>query len=176
MHGGSVRAESPGPNQGSTFTVRLPLAAAPVAEAGEANAELPHPERATRILIVDDNEDAADLLTLSLKQAGYLTETAYDGPSALTSVEVFRPQIVILDIGLPGMSGYEVARALRQDARFASLALIALTGWGAPGDKQKALEAGFDLHLTKPIDAGGLNGALSQLETKAAAAPFQQTG
>jgi PAS domain S-box-containing protein len=176
MHGGSVRAESAGADQGSTFTVRLPLAAVSTAEVGPAHSEIPHPDRARRILIVDDNEDAADLLTLTLKQAGYLTETAYDGPSALTSVEVFRPQIVILDIGLPGMSGYEVARALRQDARFAALALIALTGWGTPGDKQKALDAGFDLHLTKPIDVGGLNGALSQLENKAAAAPFQQTG
>jgi PAS domain S-box-containing protein len=176
MHGGSVRAESSGANQGSTFTVRLPLAAAPVAEAASADPVLPHPQRATRILVVDDNEDAADLLTLALQQAGYLTHTAYDGPSALTSVEAFRPQVVILDIGLPGMSGYDVARALRKDARFAALALIALTGWGTPGDKQKALDAGFDLHLTKPIDAGGLNGALTQLENKAAAAPFQQTG
>jgi signal transduction histidine kinase/CheY-like chemotaxis protein len=176
MHGGNVWAESPGPDQGSTFTVRLPLAAAAVAEVPSSVSASPAPEQARRILIVDDNEDAADLLTLSLVQAGYVTETAYDGPSALACVETFRPQIVILDIGLPGMSGYDVARALRQDARFAALALIALTGWGTPGDKQKALEAGFDLHLTKPVDARGLNGALAQLESKAAAAPFQQTG
>jgi len=83
---------------------------------------------------------------------------------------------VILDIGLPGMSGYDVARALRQDARFSALALIALTGWGTPGDKEKALDAGFDLHLTKPVDARGLNGALSQLENKAAAVRYQQAG
>jgi len=125
---------------------------------------------------VDDNQDAADLLTLCLQQEGYVTMTAHDGPSALASIEAFRPQIVILDIGLPGMSGYDVARALRQDARFAALALIALTGWGAPDDKQKALEAGFDLHLTKPVDARGLNSALQQLENKAAAVRFQQAG
>ena len=176
MHGGSVRAESSGPDQGSSFIVRLPLAPPAASEAGTQPAAMPRPQRARRILVVDDNEDAADLLTLTLEQAGYLTKTAYDGPSALHDVETFQPQIVILDIGLPGMSGYEVARALRRDTRFAALALIALTGWGAPGDKQKALEAGFDLHLTKPIDARGLNGALSQLETKAASAPFQQTG
>ncbi|HEU4580044.1 MAG TPA: ATP-binding protein [Polyangiaceae bacterium] len=176
MHGGTVRAESAGADLGSTFTVRLPLAASAVQQAPAAESAEPPAERSRRILVVDDNEDAADLLRLVLEQAGYLTQTAYDGPSALTMVESFRPQIVILDIGLPGMSGYEVARALRQDARFAALALIALTGWGTPGDKQKAQEAGFDLHLTKPVDARGLNGALSQLEDKAAAAPFQQTG
>jgi signal transduction histidine kinase/ActR/RegA family two-component response regulator len=174
MHGGTAHAESAGADQGSTFTVRLPLASAPLEAADAPSPASPHPDRARRILVVDDNEDAADLLTLALKQAGYLTETAYDGPSALTRVEAFQPQIVILDIGLPGMSGYDVARALRRDARFAALALVALTGWGTPGDKQKALEAGFDLHLTKPVDARGLNGALTQLEKKVA--PFQQTG
>jgi len=176
MHGGSVHAESPGPGQGSTFTVRLPLAPAGAAEVSVPSPAFAQAKQQQRVLVVDDNEDAAELLSLCLEQEGYLTAIAHDGPSALSAVGSFRPQIVILDIGLPGMSGYDVARALRQDERFSALALIALTGWGTPGDKEKALDAGFDLHLTKPVDARGLNGALSQLENKAAAVRYQQAG
>jgi PAS domain S-box-containing protein len=164
MHGGSVSASSPGPRQGSTFTVRLPLSSELVAPKSEdLNGGPPSAHASTRVLVVDDNEDAADLLTLTLEQAGYRTQTAYDGPSALNGVAAFRPHIVILDIGLPGMNGYDVARLLRKDKRLEPVSLIALTGWGSPDDKQKALEAGFDLHLTKPVDARALSSALVQL-------------
>lgn len=167
MHGGSVRAESAGPGAGSTFTVRLPLG-----PEGE-DAHAPEPEAAparrpagTRILVVDDNNDAADLLALMLEKAGYLTDVAYDGPSALAAAKTCPPDVVILDIGLPGMSGYDVARALRRATSSVPLALIALTGWGTREDKQRALEAGFDAHLTKPIDARLLHDALAAVERR----------
>ena len=164
MHGGSVRAESAGPGQGSTFSVRLPLAAPRSAPREEPSSAPGSRHTGKRVLVVDDNQDAADLLTLALELAGYHTHTAYDGASALQAAEAFRPHVIILDIGLPGMSGYEVARALRQQERFALLPLIALTGWGSPDDKQKAVDAGFDLHLTKPVDAHALHRALQQLD------------
>jgi len=168
MHGGTVCAESAGPDRGSTFSVRLPIAHGSEAEPIEARPVTPSQHELRRVLVVDDNEDAADLLQLALERAGYQTQKAYDGPAALSAVEVFGPHVVILDIGLPGMSGYDVARALRRDRRFADLGLIALTGWGTPSDRQKAADAGFDLHLTKPVDAHGLGHALAQLElTKA---------
>jgi signal transduction histidine kinase/DNA-binding response OmpR family regulator len=169
MHGGSVLAESGGAAQGSTFSVRLPLASpAASAEPQDERGAAPESRRTSkRVLVVDDNEDAADLLTLVLEQAGYQSQTAYDGVSALSRARAFRPHVVVLDIGLPGMSGYDVARALREESRSAPLFLIALTGWGSPDDKQKATAAGFDLHLTKPVDARALHRALEQLDQRA---------
>jgi signal transduction histidine kinase/ActR/RegA family two-component response regulator len=167
MHGGSVSAESEGPGKGSTFSVRFPLAAERGSVESEADAVNAASTTGARVLVVDDNEDAADLLSLLLAQSGYQTRTAHDGPSALSGVEAFQPDIVILDIGLPGMSGYDVARALRRDQRFSALILVALTGWGSPEDRQQALSAGFDLHLTKPVDANALRADLSVLRPAA---------
>jgi signal transduction histidine kinase/CheY-like chemotaxis protein len=160
MHGGTVDAYSAGPDQGSTFTVRLPLAegAPRVLERG-APLAAPRPGE-NRVLVVDDNDDAAALLALSLEQAGYQTMTARDGPTAIEAARALAPQIVILDIGLPGMNGYELATQFRNDPRLAEAALIALTGWGTPEDRRKALAAGFDVHLTKPIGAGDLREAM----------------
>jgi signal transduction histidine kinase/ActR/RegA family two-component response regulator len=169
LHGGVVSAKSVGAGQGSTFTVKLPLADAPC---GGVEAERPswhRPRDKRRVLVVDDNDDAADLLSLMLEQAEYATTKASDGPSALAAVESWTPDVVILDIGLPGMSGYEVARALRRKQDCAGLELIALTGWGSHEDKQRAMDAGFDVHLTKPVDAEKLYGALAQLEARAPA-------
>ena len=164
MHRGKVSAESAGPGKGSTFTVRLPLAEELGREQSDEEAISAPAPVGMRVLVVDDNEDAADLLSLMLAQSGYRTETAHDGPSALSAAEAFRPDIAILDIGLPGMSGYDVARSLRQDQRFPGLVLIALTGWGSPEDRQQALAAGFDLHLTKPVDVSALRAGLSRFE------------
>jgi CheY-like chemotaxis protein len=169
MHGGSVAVKSDGPGQGSTFTVRLPIAltnstvddAAP--NAGEVLNLLKR-----RILVVDDNEDAAEMLALMLEQAGYDTNQANDGPSAVAAVDAFTPDIVILDIGLPGMNGYDVARTLRGKQGKHHLELIALTGWGSSEDKQKALDAGFDVHLTKPVDADQLYRILAELDRRGA--------
>jgi DNA-binding response OmpR family regulator len=105
-----------------------------------------------RILIADDNLDAAESLALVLDQANHLTQVAHDGVSALALAETFRPQIALLDIGLPGMTGHELARQLRARPWGASMRLIAVTGWGQESDRLKSTEAGFDEHLTKPVD------------------------
>ena len=166
MHGGLVRASSEGPGTGSTFIVRLPLAPGAASQHEPKPAAVPSDLRTEqRILVVDDNDDAAELLALMLAQAGYSTQVAHDGPSALAAVESWHPEIVILDIGLPGMSGYDVARALRNEGGAADLSLVALTGWGTERDKRDAVEAGFDAHLTKPVDARDLQRVLTRLET-----------
>ncbi|MET0385880.1 MAG: ATP-binding protein [Polyangiales bacterium] len=165
MHGGTVTATSAGVGRGSTFQVRLPLAAARTVTSAPTEQSAALTPRGMRILIVDDNDDAAELLALTLEHAGHHTSVEHDGPAAIARANVCLPEIVFLDIGLPGMSGYEVARQLRSDPRFARIAIIALTGWGTLEDKRKALEAGFDMHLTKPIDARALQDSLSKLAT-----------
>jgi len=162
MHGGTVDAYSGGPNQGSTFTVRLPLAGGPPVKA-EGIVVHAAPKRAEkRVLVVDDNDDAAELLSLMLQEGGYQTMIVHDGPAALDAAHTLTPDIVILDIGLPGISGYEVAERLRADTSLSEIALIALTGWGSPDDRRKALAAGFDVHLTKPVTAEDLEAALGK--------------
>jgi signal transduction histidine kinase/ActR/RegA family two-component response regulator len=166
LHGGTVSASSLGAD-GSTFTVRLPLAVVQQPGPEPRPSAFPGPHRdKRRVLVVDDNDDAADLLSLMLEQAEYATSKANDGPSALAAVEAWTPDVVILDIGLPGMSGYDVARELRRTSSCDRLELIALTGWGSTEDKQRAMDAGFDVHLTKPVDAEKLYGALAQLEAR----------
>ncbi|HKO49741.1 MAG TPA: ATP-binding protein [Polyangiaceae bacterium] len=162
MHGGKVEVQSAGLNRGSTFTVRLPLAPSARAELAAFSEGSLGVHQNDRILVVDDNTDAADLLALMLAQAGYETTAVTDGPTAIEAAQRLTPQIVILDIGLPGMSGYEVAELLRKDARLAGTSLIALTGWGTPEDKRRALAAGFDVHLTKPVAAEDLHAALGR--------------
>lgn len=161
MHGGHVEAFSEGDGKGSTFTVRLPAVktrSEPETLATEPPVKLE--SGSNRVLVVDDNEDAGELLGVMLAQEGFEPVIVKDGPSALKTAEDLTPSVVILDIGLPGMNGYEVAMKLRQDARFSDLAIIALTGWGSPEDKRRALEAGFDLHLTKPVFAEDLRRAI----------------
>jgi signal transduction histidine kinase/ActR/RegA family two-component response regulator len=175
MHGGTSSAASPGLGKGSTFCVRLPLCTGAVSTAAVVKEPSSNQDTTKRILVVDDNEDAAEMLALVLSQSGYRTRTAYDSRSALSAVEEWTPHIVILDIGLPDINGYDVARELRRRERV-ELALIALTGWGTRDDKQKAMDAGFDIHLTKPVDAAALRAALAQLERlaprpRAASAP-----
>ncbi|HEX6243486.1 MAG TPA: ATP-binding protein [Polyangiales bacterium] len=170
MHGGLVAASSPGVGLGSTFQLRLPLS-----DQGPADAGAPVPARAwvpargSRVLVVDDNDDAATLLTLALGKLGFEVSAARDGAEALAAALAERPDIVILDIGLPGMTGYEVAAQLRADPRFASTVLIALTGWGTEQDRRRALEAGFDLHLTKPVSGDDLSCALQMAAEQLAA-------
>ena len=155
MHGGTVSARSDGPGSGSTFTVRLPSADATAAESPAPHEDPgapPQPARGSgRILIVDDNADAAQTLAQLLSLSGYDARTAGDGGTALKLVEGFVPQIALLDIGLPGMDGYELAKRLREDPRTRGTRLIALTGYGRDPDRQRALESGFDEHLVKPV-------------------------
>jgi signal transduction histidine kinase/GAF domain-containing protein len=158
MHGGSVEAESGGINQGSTFIVRLPLAER--VEAPAATAPPAASKSVRRILVVDDNRDAAETLAMLLSLEGHTTHVAHDGASALLAATEFDPDTVFLDIGMPGMNGYETARQLRV-AHGASLRIIALTGWGAEEDRRLAQEAGFDRHLVKPVDPAMLAAALA---------------
>jgi signal transduction histidine kinase len=147
MHGGTVSASSPGPGRGARFEVRLPRVAAPAPARSQPQAA---PPRALRILVVDDNADAADSLTLLLKLDGHQTQSVHTPSAALECAQRFEPEVILLDIGLPGMDGYEVARRIR--ARGSRARLIALTGYGQSEDVQRAREAGFDEHLVKPAD------------------------
>jgi CheY-like chemotaxis protein/anti-sigma regulatory factor (Ser/Thr protein kinase) len=161
MHGGTVEAHSQGPGLGSTFTVRLPVVPGPAPGTG-ASPSLPAAgEPRHRILVVDDNEDGAESLGTFLELHGHEVRIAHDGPAALKAAGEFRPGVILLDIGLPGMDGYEVARRLRARDEFRTTRLIAMTGWGQDTDRQRSREAGFDLHLVKPVDPVELTGMLA---------------
>ena len=152
MHGGSVSAASAGPGKGSQFVVTLPLAGTASPEpALRKEPTLPPPRRGGRILIVDDNDDAAQTLAELLALSGYEARTARDGQGALAMLASFQPQVALLDIGLPGMDGYELARRLRAHPRTHATRLIALTGYGRGPDRRRALDARFDEHLVKPV-------------------------
>jgi PAS domain S-box-containing protein len=155
LHGGTVDAHSAGLGRGSEFTVRLPLAQSSVAGPASGSPERPALAQ-RRILVVDDNRDSADSLSLLFGLKGHIVRTAYDGQSALEEARALGPDLVLLDIGLPGLDGYEVARRIRAEASLPSPTLVAMTGWGRVEDTQRAREAGFDLHLTKPIDIEAL--------------------
>ncbi|MDB5929040.1 MAG: rcsC [Polaromonas sp.] len=163
MHGGTVVAESAGIGKGSTFVLRLPVAAAPAIEL-EKPASLSLPLVARRILVVDDSVDGAQALARLLALSGHSTRTAFDGPEALAVAIEFSPEIVFLDIGLPGMNGYEVARRFRAMPALKDALLVALTGWGSEGDRRRSSKAGFDLHLTKPAKPSVFDAVLAQFE------------
>jgi PAS domain S-box-containing protein len=166
LHGGSVAASSPGPGAGSEFTVRLPLAGhGPRSDAAGRDAE---PEtrdpKSLRVLIVEDNRDAAESLRLLLELGGHRVRVGHAGPAGLEAAREFRPDVVLCDIGLPGgMDGYAVARAFRADPGQAGTALVALSGYGREEDRRRACEAGFDHHLTKPVDPEVLDRLLATL-------------
>ena len=152
LHDGSIEAASDGVGQGSRFIVRLPASKVAVPEATiPTPVEQPQPT-ARRILVVDDNEDSASSMALLLKFNGNDTEMAFSGPQALQKVEEFRPEAILLDIGLPGMDGYEVCRAIRALPYGTDLQIVAVTGWGQEDDRQRTRDAGFDAHLVKPVD------------------------
>jgi PAS domain S-box-containing protein len=166
MHGGAVEAQSAGPGRGSTFTVRLPrlsdsVAAVAPAPPRAAPAVAAAPEAPRRILLVDDSRDAADTLARLLRRFGHAVEVAYDGPAALAAARRSRPEVVLLDIGLPGLDGYEVARRLRRDPALAGVQLVALSGYGTESDRRRGAEAGFDAHLVKPVDLPALRRLLA---------------
>ncbi len=154
LHGGAVTASSDGVGKGATFTIRLPciLAAQPDRNVQQS----PSFDRVARVLVVDDNADAAESLAMLLQLSGHEVRIAYDGPSALEAATGFDPDVAFLDIGLPGMDGYEVARRLRTLPRLGSLRLVAVTGYGQDKDKEAATAAGFDLHVTKPVEPAEL--------------------
>jgi CheY-like chemotaxis protein len=153
LHGGTVAAESAGRGEGSVFTVRLPLAPEPVVAASQdvVAADRSQRLRSRKALVVDDNTDAAESLGFLLRFEGAEVETAHDGDEALTVAERVKPDLVLLDIGLPKRNGYDVARGIRGFAWGADSIIIAMTGWGQPHDRALSREAGFDHHLVKPV-------------------------
>jgi CheY-like chemotaxis protein len=155
LHGGDVAAWSAGPGQGSTFTIKLPLVPARPREAPAAAPPPAHHPPGVRVIVVDDNADAADLLAEVLGHHGFAVKVAHGGPEAIELVERWRPDVAVLDLGLPGMDGFELARALR--GRFGrDLRLVALTGYGQTRDRRAAEAAGFDAHLVKPVQLDAL--------------------
>lgn len=166
MHGGSVSAFSEGLGKGSEFVVRLPVVAESSTEETAPKKQRPAetkkgPRR--RILVVDDNQDAADSLALLLRLQGQEVQVAHDGPSALKLAPAYAPEVVFLDIGMPGMNGYDVARRMRQLPELEKTVLIALTGWGQDEDRQRSQEAGFNHHLVKPVEPDVITGLLASV-------------
>jgi len=161
MHGGRVEAASEGPGRGSEFTIRLPRLAldAPVPAPTPAPDRPPGPAR--RVLVVDDQPDSTDSLALLLRLRGHEVRTASDGSSALEEFARYRPEVVFLDLGLPGMSGYDVARQLRAMPEARDVRLVALTGYGTEADRERTRAAGFDVHLAKPVDPHAVESLLA---------------
>jgi PAS domain S-box-containing protein len=152
MHGGTLDAMSEGEGKGSEFTLRLPLLATEPAPLGSTLKTEARQIAARRVLVVDDNTDAALTLSLLLKSLGHETCVAHDGSEALRLAPEFVPDVVFLDLGMPGLNGFEVARRMRRLQRDRPLIIVAVTGWGQEADRQRSEEAGFDLHLVKPVD------------------------
>ena len=167
MHGGSIEARSDGEGQGSEFIVRLPIVNRPAVaqEAGSGVATDSQAQR--RVLIVDDNRDSAESLAMLLEITGNKTYMAHDGLEALEQVEEYRPEVVLLDIGLPMLDGHEVCRRVREQPWGKDIVVIALTGWGQDDDRRKSEEAGFNGHLVKPVDYDKLLELLASLTTNA---------
>ena len=166
LHGGTIGARSAGVGQGTAFEVRLPLtlgSAVPGHAEDEAERNAVQDDRRFRILVVDDNADAAETMSDYLEMSGYSSRVVYNGYQALEAIRKFKPEVVFLDIGMPGMDGYEVAAEIRKMPELAGITLVALTGWGAGTDRNKAHEAGFDHHLTKPASFDTVRALLSGL-------------
>lgn len=166
MHGGTIRVESKGSGKGSSFTVQLPI----VKMAGDlhenAEKEIETPKPSMRLLIVDDNEDAVATLQMMLSFSGYQMRVAHDGVEAVDVANTYRPNVILLDIGMPRMNGYEAAATIRKQWWGEDMTLIAMTGWGQESDRQKSKEAGFDEHLVKPVDPRTLLKLLKRIEEK----------
>ncbi|HTD29025.1 MAG TPA: ATP-binding protein, partial [Xanthomonadaceae bacterium] len=164
LHGGTLDAESEGQGKGSTFRLRLPLASDEVVGLASVPPSSPAVEgEGLRVLVVDDNEDAASTIALLLSMWGYSVQVAHDGPSALRLVERSAFDIGLLDIGLPVMDGYELARLVRKLAGGETMRLIALTGYGHEADQRRSFESGFDWHLVKPVEPSILASMLEAL-------------
>jgi CheY-like chemotaxis protein len=161
LHGGEVRAVSEGPGQGADFVVKLPLLSRIAAPATDARVGTPQTTaRRRRVLVVDDNRDAAETLAQLVELFGHEAEVAFDGPSAIAKARANPPDVVLCDIGLPGMDGYAVARELRA-MRHDGIRLVAVSGYAQAEDMAKAAEAGFDVHVAKPPDPGRIERLLA---------------
>jgi CheY-like chemotaxis protein len=165
LHSGTVEVSSEGEGRGSTFTVRLPRVESEARSAATAQQNNMPSEKSTwakSVLVVDDNRDAALTLSMLLSAGGHEVDVAHDGPSALAMAADRRPDVVLLDIGLPNMDGYEVARRLRKDLNLTDALIVAVTGYGQEDDRRRSAEAGFDIHLVKPINPNELDALMQQ--------------
>ncbi len=163
MHEGRIDIRSPGPGQGTEVEIHLPVTAVPDANAVAPDRPAAAATRNLRVLVVEDNPDAADMLNVAVVHLGHTTRLAHDGATAIDIATEFAPDLILLDIGLPAMSGYAVARALRERAEFNHVHLAAVTGWGQEEDRRKAREAGFDSHFTKPLSPSALEHLLATI-------------
>jgi CheY-like chemotaxis protein/two-component sensor histidine kinase len=179
LHGGTVEAFSPGPGHGSEFVVRLP-ARSPKSGDRRTPAKEPdflnNSESRHRVLVVDDNVDAAVSLGMLLRLAGQEVRVAYDGATALRQAQEFQPHLVLLDIGMPGMDGYEVCRHMRQELGMDQTTVVALTGWGQDEDRRRSQEAGFNHHIVKPVEPSALRRLLDDLATDPSASSPRSEG
>lgn len=166
MHGGTIRAYSDGPGKGSAFTITLPvLSIGEETQDSASSSIVPETVNAgLRVLVVDDNIPSAQTTGWMLELIGHQPSLAHDGPGALEAAREMYPDVIVLDIGLPGMNGYDVCRELRKDSHFKNTVIIAQTGWGQERDRQKAREAGFDHHLVKPVDFDVFSGILGSIK------------
>jgi len=162
LHGGTIEAHSAGTERGSEFIIRLPLRREQARQAQPS--ARPGPERALRrrVLIADDNRDAAESLAMLLQMEGHEVTVVHDGREAITAFDKMRPDAALLDIGMPGLNGYEIARSIRRAPHGRDVTLIAVTGWGQENDKAQASEAGFNHHFTKPVEPEAITALLSR--------------
>ncbi len=163
LHNGTVHATSGGPGRGSVFTVRLPLPAESGGVTAEPRVAGDRAISPRRILVVDDNRDIAESLGLLLKLEGHDMRIAYDGQHAVEVADIFEPEVVVLDIGMPHLNGHQTASELRKRAWAKNAIFIAVTGWGQPDDRRRSLDAGFDHHLVKPLDPMALRAVLERI-------------
>jgi PAS domain S-box-containing protein len=166
MHCGTIEVHSDGPGKGSEFVIRLPLKLASRCSEAPPTEPVQRAADGSRVLIVDDNRDSAESLGALLRLLGNEVRLAHDGRSAVEAVRAYKPAAVLLDIGMPGMDGYEVARTLRGEPDLQEVLLVALTGWGQEDDRRRSREAGFDHHLVKPVDMIALNALLASVNAK----------
>lgn len=163
LHGGSVQVSSPGPGHGSEVVVRLPCLEPIPERQAPASVSTNTSCQSRRVLVVEDNPDQASLLAKLLEIWGHRVQVAHDGPAAIEAACAQAPEVVLVDIGLPGMSGYELARALRMQPGLKEALLMAVSGYGQEEDRRRSLEAGFDQHLVKPVDPPTLKGLIASL-------------
>jgi CheY-like chemotaxis protein len=161
MHGGSVEARSPGKDQGAEITVRLPLSQP--SETSAAPEPVATTARGRRVMVVDDNHDAGEVLAMLLASMGFEAWAIDNGAAALEALPDYQPNVILMDIGMPGMNGYEVARRIREQRQYDDIKLVALTGWGQERDRLLSHESGFDHHLTKPVDFKVLKGLITSI-------------
>jgi two-component system CheB/CheR fusion protein len=163
LHGGKIEAHSEGRGKGAEFVVRLTALPVTTGESLPSAAPQPPPQRPARVLVVEDNPDTAESLTMFLEFLGHRVRSVYDGVAALDAARSDLPDVMLVDIGLPGMDGYELARRVRRAPDLEGVILVALTGYGREEDKQQAMAAGFDYHLVKPVSPDALHGLVARL-------------